>query len=264
MVKNVFFQTSLLSSLLLLSCQTNLTLTIDRNFELANKNQLSDIDDLLISVNTDDIHRLINAGESMVLYLGNEFCSSCQALKPNLKEYLLEYQPVMYHYNHLINDNILTYDTLVTAFPQIFSPQIQTPSFYFIERNQRLFHYQGPTSEFTTYRSFEAIMNFRLTINNHIFYRFNNPQGWILIKAFEDNPITIENIDWLYTYFAKDTHFTNDNQSLSWFTHDNWEETQQYDLDPTVSYLINVNNEPYDIYNLTQLTLSELNLLIQN
>jgi hypothetical protein len=256
MDKKAILFSVLLNSILLFSCQNNPTLLIDRNGDLIGKNNQAELESLMISVNTDGIHRLLSAEESMVLYIGNEFCSSCQILKPNLKQYLLEYQPVLYHFNNLNSENLLTYDSLVTTYPEIFSRQIQTPSFYFIERNNRLFHFQPATQEFLTYRSFEAIMNYRVTINPNITKNSQNIQEWILVKAFENNPVSIENIDLIYDYF------TNENELLSWIDHAKWAESETDELSFETSYLINVSIQPYQVYDLSQLTALELTDLL--
>jgi len=246
----------IMNCVLLFSCQNNPMLMIDRNGDLIGQNNQTELESLMISVSTDDIIQLQLAEEAMVLYIGNEFCSGCQSLKPNLIQYLLEYQPVMYHFNNLNSSNLLTYDNLVSSFPQIFNNQIQTPSFYFIQRNQRLFHFQSATQEFLTYRTFEALMNYRLKIHQNIIRNPENIQQWIMVKAFESNSKTIENINWIYEQFS------NDNKVLSWMNHAQWSERQSEALNLETSYLINTSIQPFQTHDLSQITTLELNDLL--
>jgi thiol-disulfide isomerase/thioredoxin len=248
----------ILISVVLLGCQNNATLSVDQNHDLVNPTTEATLEDLLIEVDTERIATLLLAGESMVIYLGNPFCASCQALKPNLEQYLINYQPVMYHFNHLINDNISTYADLVVDFPQIFNPQIQTPSFYFIQRNQLLFHYQNPTQEFLEYRSFEAIMNYRMTVNKAIVKNKFIDQGWVLVKAFENSTQSIQNITALYN------HFSNQTTTLSWMDHEAWNQWQDLSLNQEFSHLIKLNNDAMENYNLNVLSQEELMTLISN
>ncbi len=245
-------------SLMLLGCQNKATLLVDQNHDLVNQTTEAKLENLLIEVDTALIKTLLLAGESMVIYVGNPFCASCQALKPNLEQYLINYQPVMYHFNHLINDNISTYADLVVDFPQIFSPQIQTPSFYFIQRNQLLFHYQNPTQEFLEYRAFEAIMNYRLTVNQTIVKNKFIDEGWVLVKAFENTNNSIQNITALYD------HFSNQTITLSWMDHETWHHWKDLSLNQEYSHLIKLNNETIESYNLNVLSEEDLINLVSN
>jgi hypothetical protein len=79
-----------------------------------------------------------------------------------------------------------------------------------------------------------------------------------MVKAFESNSKTIENINWIYEQFS------NDNKVLSWMNHAQWSERQSEALNLETSYLINTSIQPFQAHDLSQITTLELNALLFN
>jgi len=115
------------------------------------------LEGFVIEVDVNQVKSLIESKESFALYIGNASCSSCEAFRPALIEYIYRSKSLIYHFDNLIHST--TYDELPTAYPDYFTDNYApTPSLYFFKDGTLSARRNGSTRMFE-YQTFEPIMS---------------------------------------------------------------------------------------------------------
>jgi len=107
----------LIPTLLLTSCNNK------------NKNAFLAINDLsnnttAFTINASQFSNLIKSDLSFIVYIGNDYCSTCQNVTPIINDYVKNNHKVIYHYNSALMDYQILLDTFPTIFREIISPEI--------------------------------------------------------------------------------------------------------------------------------------------
>ncbi|MCX5775491.1 MAG: hypothetical protein NTV44_03920 [Firmicutes bacterium] len=123
----------------------------------------------VVEVDVNQVKALITSKESFALYIGNASCSSCEAFRPALLQYIYKSKSLIYHFDNLLHGT--TYDELPTAYPDYFDDNYPpTPSLYFFKDGTLAARRNGSTRMFD-YVTFEPIMSgyVKVTSINYIF-----------------------------------------------------------------------------------------------
>jgi hypothetical protein len=87
-----------------------------------------------IEVASEEIGALIESSSSFAVYIGNEYCSNCNAFQPAFFEYIFETGMLVYHYDNVINGD--DYDLLTAAYPDYFPTNPSTPTLMFFKQGE--------------------------------------------------------------------------------------------------------------------------------
>jgi len=91
----------------------------------------ADGDPYLVEIGNDSIATLIESQSDFLVYIGNEYCSSCIAFRPALIEYIHKQRTLVYHYDNI--ENTLVYPDLYASYPDYFPQYPVTPSLFFFK-----------------------------------------------------------------------------------------------------------------------------------
>jgi len=92
------------------------------------------LDAFVVEVTNAELVTLIESEATFLLYIGNDYCSSCLAFRPSLIEYIANYKTLVYHYDNI--DNSSTYPDLYEAYDAFFPENPPTPSLYFFKQGE--------------------------------------------------------------------------------------------------------------------------------
>lgn len=191
-VRNTLFLLTFPWILAACGVQPNLTLP-SRDF--SNQTDSENLGDWVKQIDGETIAKMVEADHSFLLYIGNDYCSSCVRFKPVLIEFIQSHGTMVYHFNNY--QDLLSYDALKENYPDVFFPSIVTPSFYIIGSGERV-HYQPPISQFYQYRNFEAILTHHFATSNRLIHRDNlQEDGWYFIDAYAPEATTVANVAYL-------------------------------------------------------------------
>ncbi len=131
------------------SCQANQLPMIGMNAALpavAHDFEQAKAEDYTIEVSSSEIITLIESRASFLVYIGNDYCTSCAAFQPAFFEYIFETGMLVYHYDNVANGS--DYDLLTSAYPDYFIDNPATPSLLFFKEGEMRTRQNGTTRMF--------------------------------------------------------------------------------------------------------------------
>ena len=123
--------------------------------------ETADVDPYLVEIANEGITTLIESQSDFLVYIGNEYCSSCIAFRPALIEYIHKQRALVYHYDNI--ENTLAYPDLYADYPDYFPQYPVTPSLFFFKGGALRTRQDGITRMFD-YRTFLPLMQGYATI----------------------------------------------------------------------------------------------------
>lgn len=114
------------------------------------------LETFVVEVNTAMTINLIESNDSFILYFGNSYCGSCEAVRPSLIEYIDKTGALIFHYDNIVNVN--EYDLLVTSYPEVFPQTPSTPTFFFFEKGELVALREGSVRMFE-YSTFKPLFD---------------------------------------------------------------------------------------------------------
>jgi hypothetical protein len=99
-----------------------------------------------VEVSSFEVITLIETRASFLVYIGNDYCTSCAAFQPAFFEYIIETGMLVYHYDNVSNGS--DYDLLTSAYPDYFIDNPVTPSLLFFKEGHMRTRQNGTTRMF--------------------------------------------------------------------------------------------------------------------
>jgi len=103
-------------------------------------------DAYMIDVSGTQIKTLIDSKASFLLYIGNEYCTSCLAFKDAFLSYIMETDLLVYKYDNIASAG--DYEAMQTNHPGVFPLYPVTPSLYFFKDGELRTRQDGNTRMF--------------------------------------------------------------------------------------------------------------------
>jgi hypothetical protein len=127
--------TALLSSAIVISgCKAMDVPQLAKNMQLpAPKSNYDNepTDEYMVDVSGAQIKTLIDSKASFLLYIGNDYCTSCLAFKDAFLSYIMETDLLVYKYDNIARAD--DYEAMQTNHPGVFPLYPVTPSLYFFK-----------------------------------------------------------------------------------------------------------------------------------
>jgi hypothetical protein len=183
-----------------------------------------------IDVSSDEISALIDSKASFIVYIGNDYCSSCTEFQPAFRDYILETGLLVYHYDNIDND-INDYNQLVSRYPSIFSDNPFTPSLLFFKQGEMRTRQNGQTRMFdiATLRpimeSYATVVDIQIIHDAATFARFSSEGTFLAYDRSDDgfadfyheellSAITSQTLDVMQLEISLDADLNNDVSAL--------------------------------------------------
>ncbi|HOJ45392.1 MAG TPA: hypothetical protein PK340_05135 [Bacilli bacterium] len=100
----------------------------------------------MIDVSGSQIKTLIDSKASFLLYVGNDYCTSCLAFKDAFLSYIIETELLVYKYDNIASAS--DYEQMQTNHPGVFPMYPVTPSLYFFKDGELRTRQDGNTRMF--------------------------------------------------------------------------------------------------------------------
>ena len=151
----------------------------------------SDASSYTIEVSSDQISTLIDSKASFIVYIGNDYCSSCIEFQPAFRDYIIETGLLVYHYDNIVND-INDYNQLVSRYPSVFSDNPFTPSLLFFKQGEMRTRQNGQTRMFdiATLRpimdSYATVIDIQIIHDAATFAQFSSDGTFLAYNRSDD------------------------------------------------------------------------------
>lgn len=129
-----FILTALTTLTLAIGCKAMDVPQLAKNVQLPlpkESYQFEDPSEYMIDVDASQIQLLLNSKSSFLLYIGNDYCSSCLEFKPAFLSYIIESNLLVYAFDNIVYHN--QYADLRENNPNTFPEYPATPSLYFFK-----------------------------------------------------------------------------------------------------------------------------------